>query len=131
MNQNNTFCGKCGNMLEAGSNYCTQCGALNTTIRHNVFSEYTNPMSSFSYNILYREKLNLNWPTIILAICGVILGVISIFVFWWLSLIGLSIEMKTLRDINKYKRKGKIISYIGISLCGAIILLYILVRVVS
>ena len=121
---NNTICNKCGSPLDNDSRFCSQCGAINESNNYNRYNQF----NGFNYNMLYREELDLNWPTIIYAIIGVILGIVAIFVFWWLSLVGLSLEVKTLRDIKIKKQKGRIIAYMGISLCGAGIIWYALVR---
>ncbi len=118
---NNIICSKCGSLIDNDSKFCSQCGAI---IELNNY----NRNNGFNYNMLSKEELDLNWPTIIYAIIGVILGIVAIFVFWWLTIVGLSIEMKTLRDIKTKKQRGKIIAYMGISICGAGIIWYALVR---
>lgn len=124
---NNTFCSKCGNPLDNDSKYCSQCGSIN---QFNCLNGY-NLMNNFNYNMLYREQLDLNWTTIILAISGVIMGILSIFFFWWISLTGLSLEIKIAREIKIKKQRGIIIAYMGISICGAVVIMYILSRLLS
>ena len=61
----------------------------------------------------YQVKQEFNWTTI----GGIACGIISLFIFWWLSLAGISIEIKALKDINDNNQKGKIVAYIGLFVC--------------
>ena len=70
----------------------------------------------------YQVKQEFNWTTI----GGIACGIISLFIFWWLSLAGISIEIKALKDINDNNQKGKIVAYIGLFVCSASAALYYL-----
>ena len=117
MNQEKMFCTNCGNELEPGNNFCTKCGTSsnNTNNNVNIYANYQ------------PERQVFNWTTLI----GIACGIVAIFVFWLLTFMGISIEIKALQDIKNKNQKGKILAYLGISLCGAGIIVYFLGNVLS
>ena len=66
-----------------------------------------------------------------MTISGIICGIVSLFIFWWLALLGLSWEIKMLKDIKEKNQKGKIVAYMGISLCGSSLIMYLLVNILA
>ena len=50
------------------------------------------------------------------AICSITCSIISIFIFWWLSLAGISTGIVALKEIKEKNEKGK-----GLAIAGIVI----------
>lgn len=48
------------------------------------------------------------------ALISVICSVVSIFIFWWLSCVGIGLGIRALRNIKNTNEKGKVLAIIGI-----------------
>ncbi len=64
-------------------------------------------------NGVVKQKMNKN------AILSIIFSIVSMFIFWWLSLVGISTGVVALREIKVKNEKGKVLAIIGIAI-GAI-----------
>lgn len=58
---------------------------------------------------------------LVCSILGIVLGFISIFVFWWLSFIGLILSI-----IGFCCGENKVLGGIGIGICGILVLITII-----
>ena len=65
-----------------------------------------------------EKKFNKN------AICSIICSIISIVIFWWLSIAGLGFGIKALKEIKKTNEKGKLLAIVGIIIGTIGILIY-------
>ena len=126
MNQNKFYCQNFGNELIDGSHFCTKCGVpcnndnnINRSIQIN-----NNSNVNFGNNQI-KQEFN------VMTISGIACGIVSLFIFWWLALLGLSWEIKTIKDIKEKNQKGKIVAYIGVSLCGSSLIMYLLVNILA
>ena len=68
-----------------------------------------------------EKKLNKN------AIYSIVCSIISIFIFWWLSIAGLGFGIRALKEIKTTNEKGKTLAIIGI-IIGAIGVLFYFYR---
>lgn len=50
------------------------------------------------------------------SIISIICSVVSIFIFWWLSCIGIGLGIRALRNIKNTNEKGKSLAIIGIAI---------------
>lgn len=66
------------------------------------------------------EEKNLNKNAIFSIICSII----SIFIFWWLSIAGLGFGVKALKEIKTTNEKGKTLAIAGIIIGTIGILIY-------
>ncbi len=57
-----------------------------------------------------KQKTNIN------AILSIVFSIVSMFIFWWLSLVGISTGVVALREIKTKNEKGKVLAVIGIIL---------------
>ena len=72
-----------------------------------------------------KKKFNTN------AIYSCIFSIVSIFIFWWLSPVGLGLGIRALNEIKTKQEKGKVLAIIGI-IVGTIGLgLYFYGRIIS
>ena len=55
-----------------------------------------------------KQKTNKN------AIYALVFSIVSIFIFWWLSIAGISSGVLALREIKNKNEKGKALAIIGI-----------------
>lgn len=122
MNQNKFYCQNCGNELIDGSHFCTKCGVPCNNDNSIQINNYGN--MNFR-NSQVKQDFNM------MTISGIICGIVSLFIFWWLALLGLSWEIKMLKDIKEKNQKGKIVAYMGISLCGSSLIMYLLVNILA
>ena len=71
-----------------------------------------------------QNKINKN------AICSCIFSIVSLFIFWWLSPIGIGLGIRALKEINLKQEKGKVFAIIGIIVgtIGLGLVLYVKIR---
>ncbi len=127
MLQDRKTCVNCGNEIGISDKICNKCGCPNKNINDYNISNINNNLQNNIYSVSYPKKQEFNWLTLV----GILCGIVSIFVFWWLSSVGLSLEIKALNEIKNKNQKGRIIAFMGISLCSANLLLYIIFNILA
>jgi hypothetical protein len=106
-------CPKCGGFINQDESFCKVCGtkiertttSANATMNGNSEENVTNNSSSDG-----KRKFNKN------AICSIAFSIISLFIFWWLSLAGIGTGITALSEIKKTNEKGKVLAIIGITI---------------
>lgn len=156
---NERFCPKCGTRNEAfiggqttqnvqnNNNYNNQnFNSMNQDIANyssfnNANSQYqSNSVNMSSYNSLNDVNINpnnamnnnrvANNKTNSNAISSIVCGIISFFIFGWLSYVGLACGIQALCEIKKKGGRGKALAIIGIIVSAISALLYIAVTVI-
>lgn len=88
--------------------------SINNHMNNNVNGEINSNINSSNnqfYNTannITNNKYNKN------AIYSIIFSSVSIIIFWWLSLAGISLGFVALKHIKQSGEKGKILAYLGI-----------------
>lgn len=104
-------CPNCGANINQNESFCGSCGAkLSNQIQENKFINNS--------DLSEKRKMNKN------AIYSIICSVICLFIFWWLSLAGISLGVQALKQIKETNEKGKILAYIGIILGSVSFVMY-------
>lgn len=94
---------------------CNMNNGFNATnmINNNNGNNYSNLNNNGNIqnnidNNIAKKTINKN------AILSITFSLISMFIFWWLSLAGISAGVIALREIKAKNQKGKILAIIGI-----------------
>ena len=117
INSGEAFCGVCGTKIAVPQNnfsnntqstqqISNQFNNQNNISPDNLSNDY-NMSNSINSNI---EKQNTNKN----AIYSLVFSIVSIFIFWWLSIAGISTGIVALREIKVKNEKGKTLAIIGI-----------------
>ena len=72
-----------------------------------------------------KNQISLN------AIYSILCGIVSIFIFWWLAVAGLSLGISALQEINTKNKKGKALAIFGLTICIISISLYLFYRFIK
>ena len=99
------FCPKCGNAVGEGEPFCKSCGASLTTQSNNNANVNANPTNQTVVNSDGYNKT---------AITGLVCSIVSLFIFWWLGIVGLSSGITALKQISNTGEKGKAMAIIAI-----------------
>ena len=143
-NNQNLQCKNCGNIIQVGDIFCSSCGARNydntmSGLGNNIngaiynqnnlstsdvnYNINTNPLGNVDNNL--NDKLNKN------AIYSIVGGLISIFIFWWLSLCGIGCGITALKEIKVKGGKGKSLAILGIIISSLSLVLFVIFSAIS
>lgn len=128
-------CPNCGANVNSGEDFCRVCGTKITVSQNNFNNTQQNQQMNYQFNNqnninsnnlsndynmqnrvnndVVKQKTNKN------AILSIVFSIVSMFTFWWLSLVGISTGVVALREIKTQNEKGKVLAIIGI-IIGAI-----------
>lgn len=110
-------CPNCGAMNPEGNFTCSSCG-----VNFNVYQENNEENAGYSEAVANehpsegsenqaKPKANAYNKNAIIALA---FSVIAIFIFWWLSIAGISLGVKSLKEMKDSGEKGKALAIAGI-----------------
>lgn len=111
-------CPNCGANVDSDDIFCKVCGTKVSMQSNNFLdgpqqtnnSLNTNNTSNSVNSSAAKPKTSKN------AICSLVFAVVSLFIFWWLSLAAISTGIVALREIKVKNEKGK-----GLAIAGIVI----------